>query len=71
MLNSTADDEIGCTDGDIRLQGGTDSSDGNVEYCHERRWVRVCDDEWGLNESRYVCGQLKFNPGGKFHLQNF
>ena len=51
------DDVMGCTDGDVRLQGGTNSSDGHVEFCHARRWVRVCDDEWRFNEARLACGQ--------------
>ena len=59
---------IGCTDGDVRLQGGTNSSDGHVEFCHARRWVSVCADEWSLNEARLVCSQLNYDPEGKFHL---
>ena len=56
----------GCEDGDVRLYGGTDPSNGRVEFCHDRRWIAVCSDGWGLDEARVVCGVLNFDPEGTY-----
>ena len=58
----------GCEDGDVRLYGGTDPSNGRVEFCRDRRWIAVCSDGWGLDEARFVCGLLDFDPEGIIHI---
>ena len=53
-----------CTQGDIRLQGGTATS-GRVEICNNNVWGTVCDDDfWGTTEARVVCRQLGFDGNG-------
>ena len=59
-----ADEERGCDNGDVRLDGGVGPSDGRVEVCLDRRWGAVCSDGWNTNNSRVVCGQLNFDPEG-------
>ena len=54
----------GCENGDIRLYGGTDPSNGRVEFCKDRRWIAVCSDGWGLDEARVMCGLLDFGQEG-------
>ena len=41
-INITALDSDGCTDGNIRLSDGKNSSEGRVEYCIDGRWSPFC-----------------------------
>ena len=33
---------------------------GRVEVQYENQWGTVCDDQFGLDEARVVCGMLNF-----------
>ena len=47
-----------CTQGSIRLQGGS-NTDGSVEVCHINIWGTVCSDStWGLADAQVACRQL-------------
>ena len=51
----------GCTDRDVRLQGGELSSEiGQVEICMNGWWGLVCDDEWDDIDTSVVCRQLGY-----------
>ena len=54
---------IGCTQGDIRLQGGTNIQ-GRVEVCNNDTWGTVCDDFWDNVDARVTCRQLGLSFSG-------
>ena len=46
-----------CTQGAIRLQGGT-VTQGRVEICNSNVWGTVCDNSWDNTDARVACRQL-------------
>jgi deleted-in-malignant-brain-tumors protein 1 len=47
-----------CTQGDIRLQGGTTATEGRVEICDNHLWGSVCDNTWDNTDASVACVQL-------------
>lgn len=55
-----AEEGFNCTDGDIRLEGGSDSG-GRVEICRNNSFGSICDDGlWNDPEAQVVCNKLGF-----------
>ena len=48
---------IPCTDGAIRLEGGT-ATEGRVEICNNDIWGTVCENGWDNTDVRVACQQL-------------
>ena len=59
-----------CKNGDVRLQGGANRSNGYVEVCLHRHWLAVCSDETDMDKAEHVCNQLEFNPQG-IYIQSY
>ena len=55
-----------CTDGQIRLRGGSNNREGRVEICINRIWGTICDTYWDYREAQVICRQLGFPSIGKF-----
>ena len=52
-----------CTQGDLRLQGGTATS-GRVEICNNHIWGTVCGDLWSTVDAQVACRQLGLPVAG-------
>ena len=53
-----------CTQGAIRLQGGT-ATEGRVEICNNNLWGTVCEDGWDNTDVRVACFQLGLPSSSK------
>ena len=49
-----------CTKGTVRLVGGMNETEGQVEICLCGLWGTVCDNVWTDREAKLVCEQLGF-----------
>ena len=53
-----------CTNGDVRLSGGSLSSEGYVQVCINNAWGSVCGSNWDSQDGNVVCKQLGLLPRG-------
>lgn len=49
-----------CTDGSIRLVGGSAESTGKLEVCVEGVYGAICNQNWTNLGSEVACSQLGF-----------
>ena len=55
-----------CTDGEVRLLGGSSPLEGRVEICANRAWGTICGQStWRSREANVVCRQLGHSVFGK------
>ena len=63
-----------CSDGDVRLEGGSDEYEGRVEICINQVWGTICSgssySRWGVTDGRVVCKQLGHQEFGKSELNS-
>ena len=60
---------LGCTEGDIRLLGGTTQLEGRVSVCKNNVWGTVCDSSWQNIDATVVCRQLGFSVAGTYNIK--
>ena len=60
-----------CSDGDIRLEGGTLEEEGRVEVCMNEVWGTVCDDSFTTVDANVVCGQLRYSRYSELYALYF
>ena len=57
-----------CSNGDLRLMGGTTRYEGRVEFCYNETWGTICDGFWSTNDANVACRQLGFADSGMKHF---
>ena len=55
---------VPCADGDLRLVGGINDTEGRVEVCISNQWGTVCHNLWSVSDAKVVCRQLGFSALG-------
>ena len=53
-----------CTDGQVRLFGGSTDYEGTVEICINNAWGTISDYGWGYEEAQTVCNALRYTAPG-------
>ena len=66
LFLATFSNPANCTDGEIRLFGGSSPLEGRVEICANRAWGTVCGQStWRFREANVVCRQLGYSAFGE------
>ena len=55
-----------CTDGQVRLFGGTTEYEGTVEVCVNNAWGTISGYWYGHEEAQTVCNSLGYTAPGEF-----
>uniref|UniRef100_A0A1X7ULL6 Deleted in malignant brain tumors 1 protein n=1 Tax=Amphimedon queenslandica TaxID=400682 RepID=A0A1X7ULL6_AMPQE len=60
-----------CSDGDIRLIGGRNKSEGNVQMCYYKAWSSICSHGWGTTPANVICRELGYQSyGSTYYINN-
>ena len=54
-----------CSDGDIRVVGGSNEFTGRVEVCIGETWGTVCSVNWDSTDAGVICSQLGYSRHSK------
>lgn len=57
-----------CDDGDLRLIGGSNNTEGRVEVCYNEAWGTICDNGFDNIDASIICGQLGFSRRSEFNI---
>lgn len=50
----------------MKLYHRADPGIGNILYCTNGTWGRICREEWDIADAKVVCRELNFDPEGLF-----
>lgn len=53
-----------CSDGDVKLVGGVNTTLGLLEVCINNAWGTVCNTRFGARDAQVICRQLNFPTEG-------
>lgn len=67
-MESSCQNFLGCSNGDLRLVDGNGHLEGRVEICYDGVWGTVCSDHWGRAEVSVVCRHLGYSSSGSVIL---
>lgn len=56
---------VALQNGDLRLAGGIQTTEGRVEVYYNGQWGTVCDDNWSIQSGNVVCKQLGYERAEK------
>jgi deleted-in-malignant-brain-tumors protein 1 len=59
-----------CTDGDIKLVGGSTPNEGTVVVCKNKVWGLIAQTGWDVNDAKVVCNQLGYPTTGAMPVIN-
>ena len=60
---ATIDAPVNCTDGDVRLYGGTRPNNGILHVCSGGVWGTMCYNYWDRYDTNVVCYELGYTHG--------
>ena len=60
---------LGCTEGAVRLVGGSDNNEGTIEICLDNLWGLITDAGWDNKDAMVICRQLNFPIEGMYSMQ--
>jgi len=70
IIEFQEEENVTCSDGDIRLTDGRTDFEGKVEICYDNHWGAMCGSSWDANEANVVCRQLGHIPIGATAFSN-
>lgn len=53
--------DTACSNGELRLEGGSNAYEGRVEVCRNQAWGTVCDNGWTNVDATVACRHLGYS----------
>lgn len=61
----------GCTNGDLRLQGGSTVDEGELQVCRDGIWGYVCDNSAKHENAQTFCRQMQKSTNCKYNINHY